>query len=86
MAKAGIPVETLSAPKSVAGVDFSDHLNYWQFDYKAVMVSDTSFYRNPHYHELTDTIDSLDFTAMAKVVEGVFIAALELADGEFTQN
>lgn len=86
MAKAGIPVETLSAPKSVAGVDFSDHLNYWQFDYKAVMVSDTSFYRNPHYHELTDTIDSLDFTAMARVVEGVFVAALELADGEFIRN
>jgi hypothetical protein len=35
------------------------------------MVTDTSFYRNPHYHAPTDTIETLNIEFMAKVCEGV---------------
>jgi hypothetical protein len=31
------------------------------------MVTDTAFFRNPHYHLPTDTTDSLDFTFMAEL-------------------
>jgi len=43
------------------------------------MITDTAFYRNPHYHAPTDTPDTLDHDRMAQVVDGVFgaIAALE---------
>lgn len=68
---AGMPSRTLSAPGWVTGVDFSDHRNYWEFGYKAVMVTDSSFYRNPNYHETMDTVDTLDFERMRKVVNGV---------------
>jgi hypothetical protein len=42
------------------------------------MVTDTAFYRNPHYHRVTDTIDTLDFERMAQVVRGVAWAVLQL--------
>jgi Zn-dependent M28 family amino/carboxypeptidase len=67
-----IKVEKLKAPSFLTGVDFSDHRNYWEFGYDAVMITDTAFYRNPNYHEPTDTIDTLDFNRMKQVVKGIF--------------
>lgn len=66
-----VDVRKLKAPSFVTGVDFSDHRNYWKFGYEAVMITDTSFYRNPHYHEETDTINTLDFKRMQEVVKGI---------------
>jgi Peptidase family M28 len=67
-----IPVYSLNAPTFVQGVDFSDHRNYWAHGYDAVMVTDTSFYRNEMYHTEGDTIDRLDFNKMAEVIKGVY--------------
>ena len=53
------------------GVDFSDHASYWDAGYDAVMVTDTAFFRNPHYHTATDTPETLDYARMAQVVDGV---------------
>lgn len=63
---------TITAPKWITGIDFSDHLWYWHFGFSAIMVTDTAFYRNANYHEKTDTIASLDLNKMAKVVDGVY--------------
>ena len=49
----------------------SDHRNYWEIGVPAVMVGDTAFLRNPHYHRPTDTAETLDYERMAAVVEGV---------------
>jgi hypothetical protein len=46
----------------------SNHYNYWQAGYPAIMITDTSFLRNPNYHQATDTIDTLDFERMAAVI------------------
>jgi Zn-dependent M28 family amino/carboxypeptidase len=62
---------SLTAPKFIPGVDFSDHRNYWLFGFKALMITDTSFYRNKAYHTEDDTIDTLDFSKMAEVVKGL---------------
>lgn len=69
-------VRTLTAPSFVAGVDFSDHQSFWANGYKAIMVTDTAFYRNKNYHTTADTIDTLDFEKMSIVCEGV-VRALE---------
>ncbi len=61
----------LAIPASVKGADFSDHMNYWNEGFLAVMITDTAFFRNPHYHKATDTPDTLDYAKMAAVVEGV---------------
>ncbi len=73
-----IKVKTLKAPTFFAGIDFSDHRNYWQFGYDAIMVTDTSFYRNPNYHKTSDTIDTLDFNTMKEVVKGVCWSLLNM--------
>ena len=66
-----LPVWSASMPRQVPGIDLSDHRNYWAFGYPAVMVTDTSQYRNFNYHKRTDTWDKLDYARMAKVVDGV---------------
>jgi hypothetical protein len=37
------------------------------------MITDSAFYRNPHYHQLSDTMDKLDFEFMAELVESLVI-------------
>lgn len=78
MKKADIDVRSLSGPSWIPGLDFSDHRNYWKFGYKAVMVTDTAFYRNPNYHRITDNPDTLDYARMGEVVRGVAWAVLNL--------
>lgn len=73
-----IHVDSFIAPVFVPGIDLSDHSSYWDFGFDAVMVTDSAFYRNPNYHELTDTIDTLDFDRMSEVVKGVYWAAINL--------
>ena len=73
---AAIDVSKLYAPAAVPGVDFSDHRSYWSFGYKAVMITDTAFYRNPNYHSESDTIDTLDFDKMVEVVSGLCFAIM----------
>jgi len=74
----GIHVDSINAPSLLPGIDLSDHKNYWKFGYDAVMVTDSAFYRNPHYHMPTDTIGTLNFDFMAEVVKGVYWAVVNL--------
>lgn len=70
----GLPVETLAVPGDgnlVSAVRLSDHSPFWDLGYPALMITDTAFYRNPHYHSATDTLDTLDIDFMAKVCQGV---------------
>lgn len=73
-----IRTKKFTGPKKLAGIDFSDHLNYWKFGYSAMMITDTSFYRNKNYHQKTDTMETLDLVRMAKVVDGVLLALMNL--------
>jgi len=73
-----VPVKTFSGPPSLAGIDFSDHLNYWKFGFNALMVTDTSFYRNKNYHQKTDTMDTLDLDKMGKVIDQVFNGLIKM--------
>lgn len=49
----------------------SDHAPFWDIGVPAVMVTDTSEFRNANYHTANDTIETLDLERMARVVEGV---------------
>lgn len=73
-----IKTKKFTGPKSLAGVDFSDHLNYWKFGFNALMITDTSFLRNKNYHQATDTMETLDINRMAKVIDGVLITLTSL--------
>jgi len=78
MKMTSVDVETLKAPSFITGIDFSDHRNYWEFGYDAVMVSDTAFYRNKNYHTSGDTIETLSFDKMQEVVKGICWAIINL--------
>jgi aminopeptidase YwaD len=49
----------------------SDHAPFWDHGYPALMLTDTAFLRNPHYHKPNDTADTLDMTFMAHVAQTV---------------
>ncbi len=75
MAKdSGIDVQIINFPKANDLTAMSDQRNYWPFGYPALMINDTSFLRNPNYHETSDTINSLDFPKMTEVVSSTFKA------------
>ena len=57
---------------SLESVEFSDHLNYWNFGFDALMITDTSFLRNKNYHRKSDTLETLNLPKMAKVIDSVF--------------
>jgi len=44
-----------------------------------VMVTDTAPFRNPNYHQSTDTADTLDYDSMARVTLGLQRVLEELA-------
>jgi hypothetical protein len=57
------------SPFKSFGMDWSDHRNYWSKKIPAIMVTDTSLFRNANYHQLTDTPDTLDYDRMAVLAE-----------------
>jgi hypothetical protein len=47
----------------------SDNASFWDRRYPSLMVTDTAFLRNPHYHMESDTADTLDFQFMQRVAQ-----------------
>ena len=76
------PSESLAAPGIVPGVSWSDQLSFWREGYPAIMVTDTAFYRYPHYHTAQDTPEKIDYARMAQVVDGLTKALVLLANDE----
>jgi Zn-dependent M28 family amino/carboxypeptidase len=78
---AGLPVQTLTVPgkgELIPAVRLSDHAPFWDAGYPALMITDTAMFRNPHYHTVGDSLDTLNLEFMAKVCEGVIRAVREL--------
>lgn len=69
-----INVRSLVSPEYMAGIYRSDHFSFWRHGYKAIMLTDTAFFRNKNYHQETDTIDTLNFNSMTGVVRGLYYA------------
>ena len=77
----GLPIESLVVPANgevLPPTRLSDHSPFWDRGYPALMITDTSWFRNPHYHQPSDTIQTLDLDFMARVAEGVARAVINL--------
>jgi Zn-dependent M28 family amino/carboxypeptidase len=74
------PVESLIAPSCLSGVYFSDHWSFWKEGYPAVMITDTAFLRNPHYHHDSDLPETLDYEKMSLAVHGLKEAIVRMAN------
>ena len=71
-----LPVVKLTVPFNgwvIPSVRLSDHASFWDQGYKAVMVTDSAFFRNPYYHTPADTMEKLDYRFMAKLVESLLL-------------
>ena len=76
---AKFPSEGVAAPSFVPGITFSDHWSFRTHGFPAVMVTDTAYNRNPHYHHATDTPEKLDYERLARVTQGLAAVVRELA-------
>ena len=77
----GLLVETLTVPAKgwvFPETRLSDLSPFWDAGFPALLVTDTSFFRNPHYHTPADRVETLDLEFLARVAEGVFHFALSL--------
>lgn len=80
-----LPVVALTVPINgwlMPSVRLSDHASFWNKGYRAVMVTDSAFYRNPHYHQPSDTMQTLDFDFMAELVESLYVFFSSQRTGE----
>ena len=76
-----LPTEFLIVPGNGEGMEevrLSDHSPFWDQGLPALMITDTAFLRNPHYHLPSDTMETLDFEFMRKVAIGIFHSIVEL--------
>lgn len=73
-----LPVHSMNSPRRIPGIENSDHVNFWDADYPAMMVTDTAYLRNRNYHGANDTWQTLDYKRMAQVVQAVYAITRQL--------
>lgn len=78
-AASSFPLFSIALPERVGAIRLSDNSSFWDQGYPALMITDTSFLRNPHYHCSTDTVETLDYDRMAQATLGVAGACARLA-------
>jgi hypothetical protein len=78
-ASSDFPLQRAALPWFVPGVALSDHSSFWREGYPAVMVTDTAYLRNPHYHTAHDVPATLDYGRMAAVTRGLAGSVASLA-------
>ena len=69
-------------PPSIPGITHSDHYSFNRHGYPAIMLTDTAFYRNTNYHSDGDTIDTINFSFLARHILHSFHTIKEIADIE----
>ncbi len=57
----------------------SDHGPYWAAGIAAAMLTDTANFRNKHYHQTTDTPETINYSFLQQVTRAVLLAASNLA-------
>lgn len=73
------PLFSIVLPELIHDIRRSDNASFWDQGYQALMLTDTSYLRNRHYHMPTDTPDTLDYPSMARVTHGVLGGLAHLA-------
>lgn len=73
-----MPLFTICLPEKINEIRLSDNSSFWDQGFPALMLTDTSFLRNPNYHQATDTPETLDYPRMTEVTLGVAAAMRRL--------
>ena len=79
----GLPVQKLAVPGNgelLQATRLSDHSPFWDAGFRALMITDTSFMRNPHYHLPSDLPETLDRRFLELVTAGCLKAVVALVE------
>jgi Zn-dependent M28 family amino/carboxypeptidase len=76
------PSEGTAAPGWITGIGWSDHWSFWREGYRAIMITDTAFFRYEHYHTRQDTPEKIDYDGLARVTKGLAEVVTELANSK----
>jgi Zn-dependent M28 family amino/carboxypeptidase len=74
------PSEGTAAPGWITGKGRSDHWSFWREGFRAIMVTDTAFFRYDPYHTRKDTPEKIDYDRLARVTKGLAEVVVELAN------
>ena len=74
-----LPLFSICLPEAIHEIRMSDNSSFWDHGYPALMLTDTAFLRNPHYHQSSDRPDTLDYDRMAQATLGVAAGLARLA-------
>ncbi|MDJ0705077.1 MAG: M20/M25/M40 family metallo-hydrolase [Leptolyngbyaceae cyanobacterium MO_188.B28] len=72
--KAGVACEWLPVPQAgelIPDTRRSDHAPFWDQGYRSLMATDTANLRNPHYHQHSDSLDTLDLDFLTRICQGL---------------
>lgn len=65
-----MPLFSLCLPESVSDIRLSENSSFWDQGYPALMMTDTSYLRNPHYPKASDRPETPDYPRMTQVKLG----------------
>ena len=72
------PIEAGSVPRWVKGASWSDHASFWKYGYPGIQITDTGAFRSSSHTTSDDTMEKIDFQALARITLGMYGAILEL--------
>lgn len=81
----GLPHVALAVPgngEALPDSRRSDHAPFWDEGFRAIMVTDTTNFRSPHYHRPSDTLATLNLEFAAQVCCATAGVILEMAGPE----
>lgn len=76
-----LTVRVANVPLFANQLAWSDDWSFWQIGVPAFSATDTAFLRNDHYHEVSDTPETLDFARMTDVVWGLHFVVEDISGG-----
>jgi len=56
----------------------SDHVPFWDRGHRAIMLTDTANFRNPHYHRESDLLGTLDIAFITDVARSLAATVIDL--------
>jgi Zn-dependent M28 family amino/carboxypeptidase len=81
--RSDFPLQHSAALRWIPGIAWSDHLPFWRQGYRALMATDTAFYRYRYYHTAQDTPDKLAYPAFGQATEALGRCFAALAEEGF---
>jgi Zn-dependent M28 family amino/carboxypeptidase len=71
-------IKAASVPSWVKGAAWSDHGSFWQQGYAGIQITDTGAFRALSHTTSEDTIEKIDFSALARITIGMYSSIVEL--------